>query len=296
MLRSATAARAAYAPARDIPLPRDVPRNVVHRSGFFVGTDGTVLFERHWEPHAEPLADIILVHGLYDHCSRYSRMASRLVDQRFAVHSYDLRGHAHSEGVRGDFRLAEHCADLETYVQRLRRRRRTKRLFLVGNAIGGLIALAYVMSVPTLAIDSMAVIAPAPRVERALPLRARLASLLRSDACVVEPDFKAGCKDPLIHPAGITRGAAAEIAVSWQFVLEGAPTLRVPLFLLQGTLDRMTDPREALALYARVRSHDKRMRMYPGLAHDLLRQPARERIVHELSAWFEERMVIRCAG
>ncbi|WP_394842143.1 lysophospholipase [Pendulispora brunnea] len=281
--------RTAYAPARDLPLPRDVSRNAVHSSGFFVGADGTVLFERHWQPHAEPIADIILVHGLYDHCSRYSRMACRLVDQRFAVHSYDLRGHAHSEGVRGDFRLAEHCSDLETFVQRVRRRRRKKaHVFLLGNAIGGLIALAYAMSVPTLSIDAAAIMAPAPRIERALPLRARITSLLRSDACVVEPDFEACSKDPLIRP-GITRAAAAEIAISWQFVLEGAPTLRVPLFLLQGAVDRVTDPREAVAFYARIRSENKRMRLYPGLSHDLLRQPVRERIVYELTAWFEDR-------
>jgi len=252
-----------------------------------------MLYERHWQPRAEPLADVILVHGLYDHCGRYSRAACRFVEQSFAVHGYDLRAHAHSEGVRGDFLLAQHCGDLATYVQRVARRRgKQPRLFLLGNALGGLIALAYILSVPAVPIEAVAIIAPAPRIDRALSLRARVTSLLRSDACVVEPDFKVASHvhDPLIRPAGITRRAAAEIALSWRFVLEAAHALRVPFFLVQGSVDRMTDPREALAFYARVRSQGKRMRMYPGLAHDLLRQPARERIVYDLTTWFEGRL------
>ena len=64
------------------------------------GARRTTLYAQWWRPCGPPRGVVAIVHGLKDHSARYGAFAERLVGRGFAVHAFDLRGHARSEGPR----------------------------------------------------------------------------------------------------------------------------------------------------------------------------------------------------
>jgi alpha-beta hydrolase superfamily lysophospholipase len=129
---------------------------------------------------------------------------------------------------------------------------------------------------------------------------AMLATALHPDACVVECEWKHRSRDPrvverywtdpLIWTAGLTRRAAKELAAGWHLLRAHASSLRVPLLLLQGGADMLSDPREAHAFYDAAGSAVKMMHIYTGLAHDLLHEPEQESILGDIVSWLEAHM------
>src|ERR1700691_3400270 len=61
---------------------------------------GVALYRQWWRPCGGARATVLVVHGLKDHSARYGVFAERLVARGFAVHAFDLRGHARSGGAR----------------------------------------------------------------------------------------------------------------------------------------------------------------------------------------------------
>jgi acylglycerol lipase len=286
---------ASYAPARSLIVPSNGPAHVLHEAGFFASHDGSTLFEQTWAPRRAPRARVLLIHGLYDHCDRYSDLAATLVDRDFAVHGYDLRGHGHSEGVRGDFQLDEHLADLAAFVSHVvRPSERWAPVVMVGRGIGSILGLLYTVAMGTRApIAGLVSLALVTRAPRALSVVARVASVFRPETCAYEPQALADATssaDPLIWGGGLTRRAATEIARGWTRLKHQADALRVPLLVLEGGADPLVDPREVSSYYDRTASHDKMMRVYPGLTHDWLRKPQRDQIIRDVIAWLEARV------
>jgi alpha-beta hydrolase superfamily lysophospholipase len=66
--------------------------------------------------------------------------------------------------------------------------------------------------------------------------------------------------------------------------------VEVPLLLLHGTADVVTDPEGSRQLYARAASKDKTLRLYEGLYHDLLHEPEWQRVVADALAWIDARV------
>ncbi len=52
-------------------------------------------------------------------------------------------------------------------------------------------------------------------------------------------------------------------------IREKMGTITVPLLILHGTADRLTNPKGSRMLYERAGSADKTLRLYEGLRHDL---------------------------
>src|SRR6056297_1175513 len=50
---------------------------------------------------ADPLANVLIVHGLGEHIDRYERFARELNEHRLNVYGFDNLGHGKSSGIRG---------------------------------------------------------------------------------------------------------------------------------------------------------------------------------------------------
>ena len=61
----------------------------------------------------------------------------------------------------------------------------------------------------------------------------------------------------------------------------------LPLLILHGTGDVVTDPRGSRLLVARAGSADKTLRLYSGLYHEIFSEPEREQVVADLAAWLD---------
>ena len=110
--------------------------------GTFTGARGLALFRRTWRPTGPSRAGLINLHGLGDHSGLYPMVGAHMTARGIVVHAPDLRGNGRSPGQRGYVRLwADYREDLRALVTRIREEEGELPLFLLGNSLGGLIAL-----------------------------------------------------------------------------------------------------------------------------------------------------------
>lgn len=251
---------------------------------YFTCADGSRLALRHW-PLAAARAQLLIVHGLGEHCGRYTALAAQLNAQGIEVFAYDHYGHGRSSGRRGhlarDRQLVEHLLEI---WQMLETRAPAAPRLLLGHSLGGLIAAsavaqdalqprALVLSSPALAIDA----APwqrlalrwLPRVLPNLVLPNGLdARLLAHDPAIA----KAYRDDPLVSRwIGVRLG---------EFVMrEGAAVIarasdwHVPTLLLYAGDDRLVSPAGSAEFAAKAPAGSVQAQCFAGLYHEIFNEP-----------------------
>jgi alpha-beta hydrolase superfamily lysophospholipase len=277
---------------------------VVRRGhGEFVGVGKMRLAYRRWEGTATR-AVLLVVHGLGEHAGRYDEFASRMASVGIATFASDLRGHGLSDGRRG------HVPRFEVYLQELDRFRscivsstgsRTP-LFLLGQSMGGLIALRYlqefgsrtagaVICSPWLATAMevprwKTLVAPVlARLLPTLPFRHGLAPEdLSRDPAVIEA-YRA---DPLVH-GRITPRTFAEVSTAMDLVLEHSNAITQPLLLLVGSADRVVDSDRTVAFAQELVTPDTTTHVFPGHLHELLNEVGRADTHSLVGEWISAR-------
>lgn len=63
------------------------------------------------------------------------------------------------------------------------------------------------------------------------------------------------------------------------------PDINLPILIMHGTADRLTDPEGSRMLYERVGSKDKTLRLYDGFYHEIFSEPGREQVFADMEAW-----------
>lgn len=266
--------------------------------------DGVALVGRSWEPGTAPKAAMILVHGLKDHGRRYDGTARRLAGRGYAVYAFDLRGHGRSGGVRAWVRrFHDYMSDLKLVHAEVHRRHPTIPLFLFGHSMGGTISTLHSAEAsPGVSglVLSAAALRPGASVSRVtiaftkflgrIAPRAALFKTLNSDFSRDPRVVEAMNVDPLILQGPAPIRTAAELLRGMGEVSKKMARLDVPLLILHGTADRLTNPEGSRQLLERASSVDKTLKLYPGLYHDLLHEPEHEVVVSEIVQWLDSRV------
>lgn len=269
-----------------------------------VTDDGLAL---HWQQRPAPAAargTVLIVHGLGEHIERYAAVADRLSAAGWQVVGYDQRGHGRSGGPRGAIAQADSLlADLGRAIEHLRAGA-PQRLVLLGHSLGGLIAArfvaeglaatparwcrevdALVLSSPALdpgmnAMQKLMLAVAAPLVpDLALSNGLKPAWISRDPAVV-----KAYVDDPLVHDR-VTPRLVRFIVDAGREVLAAAPRWRVPTLLLWAGADRCVAPRGSEAFAAAAPAIALQYQAWPGLFHEILNEPERDRVLARLTAW-----------
>ncbi|XP_072025670.1 monoglyceride lipase-like isoform X1 [Amphiura filiformis] len=107
-----------------------------------VNADGQNLYCKYWEPEEEPIALVVLVHGMGEHCERYDRIAGALTKHNMLVFAHDHVGHGQSEGIRLDVKTFQvYIRDLFQHIDVMKKKHPKLPLFMVGHSMGGTIAI-----------------------------------------------------------------------------------------------------------------------------------------------------------
>ena len=272
-----------------------------HHEDRFTARDGLGLYEQSWLPDRDPVAAVVVVHGINEHGGRYAKLADDLNRHGYAVYAMDLRGHGRSEGPRALIRtLDEYLDDVELLLKRVAIRQPGKPVFLFGHSMGGaIVALLGIVRPPP--VRGLILSAPAVLVAGGgVPVLRRLAAM----ASMVWPTLRLvrmGCSrisrdpavveafrnDPLVFHGRFPVRTGAEILRAAQRIQAGANRLTLPLLVLHGTGDAVTEPRGSRLLVARAGSANKTLRLYSGLYHEVLSEPEREQVVADLVAWLD---------
>jgi acylglycerol lipase len=289
-------------PRRQAGLLGDDTDRVKHVEGRLGGVDDVALYWQGWLPAGSPRGLLLICHGLGEHSGRYTTVRDELVPDGWAVYVLDHRGHGRSRGPRVHVRRYHHyLADFVTFHRAVAARHPDLQPFLLGQSMGGQIALAYALDhqddLAGLVLAAPALVAgDVPRaVIPLLKLLARVVPTLRW--AVVDAD--ASCSDQaalalkradvLVHQGNPTLGLSLALAGQMALLPARARDLRLPLLLQHGTADRVCRPDGTRMLAASVGTTDLTVRWYDGFWHEIYHEPERERPLADLREWLDAR-------
>jgi alpha-beta hydrolase superfamily lysophospholipase len=272
---------------------------MTHHFDRFPARDGLELYWQCWLPDEPTRGVVVVVHGINEHGGRYARLAEDLTPRGYAVYALDLRGHGRSQGDRTMVRVFDdYLDDVEVMLERVALRQPGQPLFLFGHSMGGAIA-AWLAITRAPKIRGLILSAPAvliaggvfPVLRRLAALASRLWPSLRltrmgcrfisRDPAVVEA-FR---NDPLVFHGRFPIRTGAEILRIAKCIQAEAHRITLPLLVLHGTGDFVTDPRGSRLLVHRAASTSKTLRLYAGFYHEVLSEPERDQVVADLVAW-----------
>ncbi len=283
------------------PTPVSDNPKVLHGEANFRAADGLRLFRQVWRPVAKPKGVLVLVHGLKDHGARYASLAEMLALQGFIVHAADLRGHGRSGGerVRIDV-FDEYLTDLGTLFRLVRAEDPGLPVFLMGHSMGGAIATLYSLDNQT-QLQGLVLSAPALKitddVSGFLIGVTKFMSALFPGAAVFGLDEEKFSRDPKViadmradplvyQPKGAAR-TAAELLKALASIQERQGEMALPLLVMHGDKDEITNPDGSKGLIAKAKSKDKTLKIYGGMFHDLLHEPEKAEVKADIALWLD---------
>jgi alpha-beta hydrolase superfamily lysophospholipase len=276
---------------------------MTHETGTFVGTDKTGIFYQSWVPE-DAVATVIVVHGYAEHSGRYAHVAKALNASGYAVWALDHRGHGRSEGPRASVkRFEDFVADLATFVRLVQAKTVAGPLFMLGHSMGGLISTLYSFDHQD-QLAGLILTGPAMKVDEGVsPLLLGLSVVLSAVAPQLpvgpfdptgvsrDPDVVAAyINDKLNYTAGVKARMGRQFVLGTRSVLGRAPSLKLPILVIQGEADRLVSPAGTYAAFAAFGSADKTLKKYPGLYHEVLNEPEQDEILALICEWLNMRL------
>jgi acylglycerol lipase len=274
---------------------------IVHGGGRFPGKGGTRLYHRFWKPE-NPKAIMVGVHGIAEHSGRYFHVAEHFANLGLAFHMFDLRGHGHSEGVRGHVDCHDDFVDdLGIFVDMVREKE--KKLFLFGQSHGGTISLAYGLKYPN-KTDGMILSSPLLNLGVEVPpdMLETGKELSKSDPTVmfqvpVDPyalsHDRSVCEkyaiDPLVFRM-ISARFGVEVLHVTDRLMRDAEKWMVPSLLLIAGDDRVCRPEGCKEFARRVKSKDFEVKIYDGFYHEIFNELEKEKVFSDVDAWLKTKI------
>ena len=268
----------------------------------FEGTHGTRLFARTWRPEGKPRALVVVHHGFLAHSGLYDWTARRLVERGYAVWAHDMRGHGKSEGDRFWVERISDCVDdLHVSLTLAQSRDPGLKTFLLGHSAGGLVSTLYALDHPHALAGlvaeggAFALSVPEPLVwvlkgVAGLFPRLPVVNLNPADFSRDPQVVQAMNDDPLIaHEVQPTK-TVAELVRADERLKKEFPLITLPVLILHGTGDNVTNPKGSQFFYDTAGSTDKTLKLYEGHVHDLLSDYGKETVMADIKAWIDARL------
>jgi alpha-beta hydrolase superfamily lysophospholipase len=280
----------------------------IREESTFVDLQGVTVHLYRWKP-GKPKAVVLIAHGLGEHALRYEHVAQRLVQAGYAVWAIDQRGHG-ATGVEqhgGDLSrlgrlgpggMRAVVGDLVNALKRIRADHPGLPVGIIGHSWGS-VTTQMLLNERSDLVDAAVLSGTAYRMPGFVAggnYNARHAHLgdtgyewLSRDPAVVE----AFVEDPLTFPAqvlplfGLPEGLR----------LYGVPKRMerpIPLLIAGGSDDTMGGPKSLRRLadaYRRKGHTDVTVTVYPGARHEIYNEINRAKVLDDLVAWLDERLV-----
>ena len=261
------------------------------------------VYYRHWPAETETRGVVLLVHGLGEHCERYTELAAYLNRNGYAICSMDLPGHGQSMGRRGHIAA---FSDYQDAVLTLHAKIRTlypdTNVYLLGHSMGGLISTRFLLDHQSLfkgaILSGAAIESPQPPPALQVKLVNFLARMIptmeviKLDASGVsrDPDVvKAYLEDPLVHKGKMSARLISELFSTMQECQARANEIALPILIMHGSADTLTAPAGSQLLHDQVSSSDKTLKIYDGLYHEIFNEPEAPQIYGEVINWLNQR-------
>ena len=287
-------------------MPTSIPGLKHDFNKFKSKIDGIELNFRSWMPEQQINSVVVLHHGFGDHGGRYKNMIQALNDGKTGFYSIDARGHGHSEGKRGHVKdFAEFKNDLDHLIDMVHEKHPETPVILLGHSMGSVVAIDYciseehqkklaalITSAPALIIEmdfvkyiKKFIASKLSRVAPGLVLNAGL-DLKHISSCPKAQ--KAYSDDDLVHGL-ISVSLGNSFLEIGNKLLERSSNIKLPVFIFQGTADKIASPTSSELLYKKIGSSDKTLKMYQDRRHEIFNETEefRKLPMEELSNWYQ---------
>jgi acylglycerol lipase len=259
-----------------------------HREGNFKGLKDFNIYYQYWLPDKKARAVLLVAHGFAEHSGRYLNVVSHFLPKGYAVYALDHRGHGRSDGERvkvDDFN--DYVKDLKKFFNIVRRKNPQTKIFLIGHSMGSVIALLYAASyqreLAGLVTSGGGITRPTdPPLPPRKPGEPLPTAMLSRDPAII----KAYENDPLVYRGPIPTG----LVMGGMFgkLYDIVPKIKLPALIMAG--NGGPDGARSRALYERIGSKDKTLRLYDGLLHEIFNEPEHPQVLADLEGWLQARI------
>lgn len=244
--------------------------------------------------------NVVIIHGFKDYSERYLDFATELSNNGYQVFAYDQRGHARSDGDRvyfPDFDIVTH--DLLLAMQVFKRYDNQKPWIILGHSIGASVAARYAL----LHDDELAgLIMSAPALKKMPELQGLIASALKTANFFVphfgiidlpnekfsrDPDIVNKMNnDMLITNKKIPARSGVSALENMEYIQENKSKAKIPFLILHGSYDQINNIEGSREFFEETPNiPGKDLKIYPGLAHDLLHEPEHSIVEKDIINW-----------
>ena len=261
--------------------------------------DGTQLFVRSWVPGSASSAAVLLTHGLGEYSARYSHVATVLTSAGVAFHTYDLRGHGRSGGRRGHIDRYDRLLDDLALVHR-KVAKDHENVILYGHSLGAQITLNFGLRRKPRCAGLILASTWLFLAFRPHPVKQAMAHLaagvwptlafrtgVRRHAVSRDLEFVESVEDSHLRHRIITARMFTEVSDAALYARSNARHLSLPLLMLHGGDDPVTDKDGTQRFFEECGSKDKEIRIYPGMLHETHTDIERDRVFADIVTWIE---------
>lgn len=267
--------------------------------------DGKELYLQAWMADV-PKAAMLLVHGLGEHSSRYLHLVEKLNEAGVSVFTFDGRGHGKSAKDKPDafFESADdYLKDIDALFGKVKSYSPGLPAFIYGHSMGGGLVAAYVLKYKP---EAAGVVLSSPAIKEAEGTSKILIALssmiskyfpklkaLKLDANKVSripEEVQKYLQDPLVYTEAIPARTGYELLQLMNYIQGNASEFNLPLLLIHGSNDGLTNPKGSELLFENAKSADKTLKIFPGGYHELINDLDRDEVMNLIVSWIEIRL------
>jgi alpha-beta hydrolase superfamily lysophospholipase len=274
-------------------------------AGTFRAADGTEFPMRSWLPDdGKPRAIIVALHGFGDYSVAFRSPAAFWAARGIATFAYDQRGFGGSPHVFHWAGAETMADDAKSVVGALRRRYPRTPVYLLGESMGGSVAIVATAESHPAEIDGLILVSPAVWEHNLMGSFERSALWLAGLAAPglwLEPPRGLG-----IHPSDniemlramgrdslVQGGARVDTTAGLMDIMDRAlvdeARLGPPTLALFGAHEEVLPHAAVAAFLARLPDRDMRVAIYPEGYHMLLRDLHGEIVARDIATWIMDR-------
>lgn len=276
-----------------------------HLETSYTTHDGLKLYLQAWMPES-PKASLLLAHGLGEHSGRYAPLVERLVESGIAVFTFDGRGHGKSVDGKPDAFFTsyrDYLEDIDRLYEKVVGYFPGIPSFLFGHSMGGGLMAAYVIDYQP---KAKGVILSSPAIKEAEGTSKLLIAVsgliskwlpklkaLKLDATQISripTEVQAYLSDPLNYIQPIPARTAHEVYQMMQSIQSKAASFELPVLVVHGTADGLTNPKGSELFMEKAQSEDKTLKLFPGGYHELIHDIDSEETIQTVVEWIEKRI------
>ena len=258
---------------------------------------------REWKIQV-PKTALLLVHGLGAHSLRWEFLANFFLQKNISSYAIELRGFGQTSQLKGhidSFNI--YFNDIRTLRNIIKKENTRKKIFLLGESMGAIIAFLLAISDPGL-FDGLICISPAFQsrlkftaldyIKIFLTLiyspRKQLNMPFDSKMCTQDIAYQREMDSSELEHRLATPKLLANIALAQARAIILKNRLQTPtLFLLAG-VDKLVDSETAKRIFKSLSLNDKEIRRYPDMYHALSIEIGKEKVFEDILKWIENRL------